>query len=596
MRNPLYLLGIFSILRIAELYQAIQAIDNSGSQLDNRDPSDARQSACRVLRFLGTEKAAKEMIHRLGARDSPCDQEYYFGLIGSPHRRFIIREMEGRLTAPEQPVSSSFLYVLSLLSLNEQPSTHLPPYPDGDEAKIKKWEAQAQKRRDSFDDIRIKYTERLAAVVSRKEAEARAISLAAMLGFQANIQRAKRIEATIRIREKIAAMLPSVFLFLPADTQYSLLSGGWKPINSPAMLSVVRSIYESPPQTVWPIRETALQRLYELSPDEGRRLIPDEMHSPRPKISIKSLGLLPEKTLPELDDFLAAKFESSDSEIGYENLCVYSSLLARYASADALPRIKAACEEKTGHIACAIQTPLLAYFLRVDPQYGTEMLKKALSSRKDTGCYKSGLTGLAALYMCPEIERAAVVHLNDSEPGMVSQAAATLGQYGSAAVAESLWNRLEQWHQTWAGRVDELDVGEGGDVLASEAHIEIELVRALSFARAWVLNAKEFERLTELCVTEMGRKDARNLAKQADFSQSPLEISVHFNSMDDSVFHISVGQYQIQSLNALREKLSQYPRGTVFAWRSFNGGEPADRQAFAELNLYLEDRGMKLNR
>ncbi len=576
-----------------KLYRALQTIDNS-DQLDNREQSDERQSACRVLRFLGTEKAAKEMIHRFGTRASPCDQEYYFGLVGSPVRRSIIREMQRQLTAPEQPVSSSFLRVLSLLSLNEQPSTTLPPYPDRDEAKIKQWEAQAQKRRDSFEDISIKCLHRLAAVVARKEVEARAISLVTLLEFQSITPRSKRTEATIRIQKKISEMLPSVFLFLPADTQYSLLSYRWKPINSPAMLPVVRAIYESPPQRVWSIGEIALQRLYELSPEEGRRLILEEIHSPRSKVGIKALGLLPDKTLPELDDFLAAKFESGDSEIGYEDLSVYSSLLSRYASADALPRIKAAYANKIGHIACAIQTPMLAYFLRIDPQYGADMLEQALASRKDTGCYKSELTGLAALHMCPELERVAIVHLNDSEPEIVSQAAATLGRFGSAAAEESLWNRLEEWHRNWVGRLDELDIQEGVDVFASEAHIEIELVRALSNARAWVLSANGFERLIKLCVTEMGRKEAQNLAKQAD--QSSLQINVNFDSSDDSVFQVSVGQYRFQSLSDLREKLSQYPKGTVLVWQSFNGGESADRQTFAELKKYIEEKGMKLKR
>ncbi|MEW6209091.1 MAG: hypothetical protein AB1631_12040 [Acidobacteriota bacterium] len=575
-----------------KLHQALQTIDSLDRQPDDRDQSDARQSACRVLRFLGTEHAAREMIHRFGGRASPCDQEYYFGIIGSPRRRFVIEEMERQLTAPEQPVSTVFLRALSLLSLNERST--LPPYPEGDAEKIKRWEAQAQKRQDDFDDIKIKCVERLAAAVSRKEAEARAVSLAALLEFQASIPRAKRTEATLRLQEKISVTLPSVFLFLPADTQYSLLSGGWNPIKSDAMLPVVRSIYENPPQTVWPIRETALQRLYELSPDEGRRLILEEMHSPRPRVGIKTLGLLPEIILPEMDDFLAAKLESS--ETGYEEARVYSSLVARYASANALPRLKAAFANRIGHIACAIQTPIVAYFLRVDPQYGAELLDQALSSRKDTGCYKSELIGVAALYMCPEIERVAVAHLNDSEPEIVSQAAATLGQYGSAAAAESLWRRLEQWHQTWVGRVDELDIQPGVDVSASEAHIEIELVRALGAAREWVLSAKELERLTELCVTEMGRKEAQSLASQADVSQSPLEIAISFNSMDDSIYSITVGQYRVQSLKALRDKLSQYPRGTVFVWKSFNGSESSDHQAFADLKLYLEERGMKLNR
>jgi len=47
-------------------------------------------------------------------------------------------------------------------------------------------------------------------------------------------------------------------------------------------------------------------------------------------------------------------------------------------------------------------------------------------------------------------------------------------------------------------------------------------------------------------------------------------------------------------LSALFARLSQYPPGTRFNCKPFNGGGAAEQQALAELRQYLEGRGMRL--
>src|SRR5262245_58728479 len=46
---------------------------------------------CNRLRYFNTEAAASELIRRYGAPSDDCDLQYLFGLIGSPHRAFVVK-------------------------------------------------------------------------------------------------------------------------------------------------------------------------------------------------------------------------------------------------------------------------------------------------------------------------------------------------------------------------------------------------------------------------------------------------------------------------------------------------------------------------
>jgi hypothetical protein len=138
-------------------------------------------------------------------------------------------------------------------------------------------------------------------------------------------------------------------------------------------------------------------------------------------------------------------------------------------------------------MACDIQSALLAFFLRVDPDYGAEVFKQSLAARKETGCYKFQFDAVARLYPSSRLEEIAAGHLDDSEFVVAVQAAAFLGQYGSVAAEQVLAERLERWHAQWKGREKEIQPQiENGIVSGEPAQFERELVRALIHARAWI--------------------------------------------------------------------------------------------------------------
>src|SRR5205807_5260834 len=97
------------------LSDAMKALDSSAKAQFGVGENPHR-SACRVLRFMGTESAVKEMIRRFRGEDRDCDFEYYMGMVGSANRTFTLQQMVMALDAPSQPVSSSFLSALIFLS------------------------------------------------------------------------------------------------------------------------------------------------------------------------------------------------------------------------------------------------------------------------------------------------------------------------------------------------------------------------------------------------------------------------------------------------------------------------------------------------
>jgi len=266
-------------------------------------------------------------------------------------------------------------------------------------------------------------------------------------------------------------------------------------------------------------------------------------------------------------------------------------LIARYATIASLPIVKRALANKVGKMACSIQSAMLAFLLRVDPDYGAEVLEQALAARKETGCYKSEFSAVSSIYSSAKLEEVAVAHLDDSEMIVAIQAAAVLGQYGSAAAEQHLMDRLEQWHTQWYGRQKEVQPQiENGIMSGEPAQFETELVRALIRARAWVADLEKLNRIRQLCLTPPGRKEVD--AAIRDWGD--LSIRVTFSSIDDSPNYLSVAQYPLQSVRDLKEKLSQFSKGTAFVWRSANGGGPAEEQLFNELKEFLVQHDMKL--
>jgi len=74
------------------------------------------------------------------------------------------------------------------------------------------------------------------------------------------------------------------------------LATNWKQIASAAMLPILRVLYEQSSEGNYEfgeLNDLALRRLYELAPEEGRRLIIAEMRRPDSRVGLQSFSVLP---------------------------------------------------------------------------------------------------------------------------------------------------------------------------------------------------------------------------------------------------------------------------------------------------------------
>src|SRR5262249_43624398 len=169
----------------------------------------------------------------------------------------------------------------------------------------------------------------------------------------------------------------------------------WDKIASPAMIPLLRQraqfyrdyteMREIGAYNSLQLSAAALQRWYELDPSGARPAFINEITRPRPRFGARVLGILPDKTLPEVDFALAEHFAASDDYEGSANLV---SLIARYSTEAILPQVLQKLDPLLGKWACAIQDPALAYILRVSPELARPRIERAVAARgKDfTGC------------------------------------------------------------------------------------------------------------------------------------------------------------------------------------------------------------------
>lgn len=396
----------------------------------------------------------------------------------------------------------------------------------------------------------------------------------------------------------LLASLPEVFNKLPLDDQVRLLQYQWKPIASPAMIPVLRAVlkysypaYNNGPEELFNVfnqqdlRGMALRRLYELSPEEGRRLILEEIRRPKLRVNQDVLRSLPDETLPELNTVLLSNLDEARQRGNWDTDDV-SELIERYATDEILSRVQAVYETReAGKWECRTQAALLAYFLRVASSVGGEYLNKALAAREKglLRCYTETLKNVAKLHMSAEVEDVATAALDDEDSRVVAQAAGVLAEYGSADAEKALWRRFEKWHEAMQSRSEEL---RGEELSYDQEVIEEALREALTGGHAWLSDPEKLKRVRDLCLTDKSRAEVDRLIDGWDYQ-------ISFTSFDDQSFTIGVANCQLTSLDSLKQKLLQFPKGTVFKLKT-HGDESRSEEVFQQIKNYLEQHGMTL--
>jgi hypothetical protein len=509
------------------------------------DAFQARHSAVRALSYLDTPESVREAARLLGTVDQQTAQQLDIVLRGSEDQVAAISAMNQLLRSPDQAVTPAFIQTLARMESRER-----VPLPADRDAR----DPDGARRNDAVAATEPGLRSELASVVAQKRGDAKAISLNTVVtGMRYEL-----------VTENLRDQLVAVFVDLPRNQQNDLLGWQWKRIAGPAMIPVLRQIYDNlakdPGNSP---ADAAVQRLYELDPAGTRPLILDEMKRAALRLQVATLAILDDATLPEMDRVLLDNLQRSpwQQDTGAE-------LIARYATADILDSVKEFYEKRdamrrartspdissVGPSSC--QPALIGYFLRVDPAWGERVLRGVLNDREvypRGGCWM-GIVGRTAKYNAGAAwEKVAIEALGNPVAEVKMDAVKALGAHGSAAAQPAVMDAFRAWHDLWKDRPAEM---------ASEGPFEQTFLQASVRAHNWVATGGDLEKVRDICITSGCRSEAETYIRQWG-EAVPVSINESFGG-DVSV---SFAQYLPTPINSARVRLLQLPAGTRINWQ-----------------------------
>lgn len=374
--------------------------------------------AYRRLRHLGIPATVPEMARRVFG-DGAEAVELSLGLIGHPDRAAALEALEARFDAPDQPVDRLYIDTISALAILVRHTEVNEPLRRPEPEQGPAWEAARRRGSMKLAEVRKSYLDRLASVVMAKTGTARAISLL-------TLDRPNNTIPDDEGRPLTPEQFAGILLDLPADRQRELLAYEWDKIDHEAARSALVKLYVAEPgpsvrpDTARDVRSAALARLYHMDPVAGRPLVLAEIARRPIRIDPWTLGMLPDETLPELDEALGAGLgeETTDLE---ERL----HLIERYASPALGPAVRALLGVGKGW-ACEEQATMLAYLLRVDPEGTEPLIRTALAERRSTRCYANLLRAVAEMHSDLRLEAIARDALRDRSADVRASARAVL--------------------------------------------------------------------------------------------------------------------------------------------------------------------------
>lgn len=532
-----------------------------------------RRQAVETLRFLGTADAAREMVKRMRGEDSGgLDYICSLGLISTPEPAAARSAFEEALADPDHPVDGIFFYTLRML--NSPPGATFANWREGQQRAV----------------------EQLIPALNTKRGKALSISLNTAVNEAWN-----STELPKETTDKLVSQLVSLFDQLPLNEQNSLLTYRWDKIGSAAMLPILKRYaqsYKDFPQmresNAYDARQlsaSALRRWYELDPAGARPDVIKEISRPRPRFDARVLGILPDETLPEVDFILAENFTASDDLDGSSHL---ASLIARYATAAIVPQIVEKLDPNIGKLACAVQNPTLAYLLRVDPAIARPRIERAIAARgkEFSACNHDLFQVVSEIHYDPLLEELAIRSLDDPDPQVASTATTMLGKFGSPAAEAALWQRYTSWNAKWAGRESQLDLmfAERVDERVYQGNFGHNLAQALATGKAWLADKNKLQRLLQMTKVKRIQQVVEPYLK--NWQDEAIAVSIDTLGSSPNRFYARVAQYEFHSMEALKDKVTQFPPETKFLLPAPTQGPPSNDQLLTELRAFLIARGM----
>jgi|GEM_PF-3051141 len=468
-----------------------QTLAKARAQLD--DPgasSEARAAGATALRFLDSPASVRELARQLTKPGDSETWDFTAGLLGARDQELVFRELEARLAVPDAAITQDYLWLLAHMTFARSHAA-LKPYPETDAEQQKKWLSDREELSGELTKTQDALYQRAADLIGVKRGAAKATTVATIL------LRPDGPHAATRLPE---AEVASAFSGLTERQQATVLRLFWTHVKAPSMVRPLEAILDKDRIVNPELRVVALERLFDLDPEEGSARILAEIREPHADSLVNStqlaacLGRLPNETLPDLDELLADRLERKNSPT--EELD--AQLIGRYATGSILSRVAAFYKSGAGAWDCAAEDEFLRYFLREDTEYG--MIQFAV---RGGVCTPESLSEVVRMKRWPEVEPVFIQRLDDSNLWTARDAAEVLGKYGGPEAKEAMLRRLRKFNRTWKSRGQELRQipnmpREVGDAIS----FQNELIESLSHAQGWVLDPSEVLEIKNLALGE----------------------------------------------------------------------------------------------
>jgi hypothetical protein len=557
----------------------------------------AYAQGCRQLQLLETADAIAKLA-KLFAQGKCADHADH--LFMSPaNRRVALGALQEAVSDPDTAMSPLFVRVLAFLSLYEQHPDWYPEWPRTNDSfnplaspqqRISPSRLSTEGDAVAREELRVE--QQFLSALPKKSAAARAESLKGFLFLGAATGLGPTTPLPAEMENVARDLLPSLFEALPEADQEAVLRTGWLGVKSPAMIPVLKRVVENSWHNL-PLG-IAIQRLYELSPSDGRQYVLNELSSFTPRLGIDVLGILPDKELPELDrialrritdavDHKANTFTAADFIGRYASRAIENGLLELVAAHPTL------VYESVGAGECETEADLLSYFVRVDPEKGKAMLERAMNVDRDPrGCHAELLPRLPESFTSPEIEDVAVAALDDPEPRLVQGALGLLRRGGTIKAKQALSDHFQTWHDAWKNRSRELDQPNQRD----QRMIESVYFQTLTAAYGWIASTDEVRAFAGFCVSQ----ECKDVAmRRAESMGDDTVLGIRAPAWEDLTGKVSIGPYYdvIRTIERLETKMSQYPKGTTFRIAPQVSRDAAQR-LYDALAIWVADHGFRI--
>ncbi len=490
------------------------------------------------LRHLDTPESSRELARRLRGENVLMDRECLQGLLTSRAREVAVDEANHLLAQPDFPVSERFLNALCWLLVNPEAG---------------RWPEQHNEYQEAMARTRQQLTNQLA----KKRGYALAISLDTLL-------EAPTRRLTERLDPESRKILISVFDMLPADKQELWVSREWPRVEDPSWIPVLKRLSTLTIDVHFPINtkifgllsisSAALKRWYELDPTTARPVVLSEITRAEPRYDANQLGFLTDATLPEAQQAIAEHLVAATDPYVQRNL---SGLLARYADFRAAAAILQALNSDPKKLDCLAQVNVAGWLLKTSAPGAPALLDRVFK-----GCGETVFQQIGNIVEKDEnVERLAIRELDNSNLMVAVQALRYIRDYGSARSEQPVWDRFMRWKDKWRNRMSELEShGQQPDPLILERDLGMELPQVLAHARGWLADETKLRNILATTTSESARMNLDVCLQTAN--QRPVQIS--YSGVGLGAF--TVACYQLVSVQALKDKLLQFPRGTIFIW------------------------------